>query len=265
MQLARLLIAVGLAWLPAPLSAQDAPGPLEYRLADLACRRFAVSVHTSIRSDLGRQERYERVEWSGTLVVTAEDSVGALVVHAWFDSLRASRETPEAMLRPDPDGLIGGRYAGVLGRAGRYSARLEPFIPSGLAELYDFGRVPQLLWPPLPLTSLVVGQSWEGEEEWRVRRLDDSTAAAGVLERYVLTFAPRSFPTALPDSLVAETTEIEEGVFSWQRDGGLWSWARSIDSEVLIRRGDRTSLSTKARQEVMVQRIGPCDDAASSP
>ncbi|NNG17588.1 MAG: hypothetical protein HKM89_14020 [Gemmatimonadales bacterium] len=261
--MSRLLMAVGLAWSPASLPAQVSPGPLEYRLSVLACARFAVSVQTSIRSDLGRQQRNERVQWSGTLVVTAGDSADALVVEAWFDSLSAVRDTPGATLRPDPDGLIGGRYAGVLTRAGRYSARLQPFIPSGLAEVYDFRRVPELLWPPLPPGPLVVGESWEGDEAWVVRRLSDSTMAAGVLERYALTFAPRSSPTSLPDSLVAETTETEQGVFAWQRDGGLWSWARSIHSEVTVRRGDRTSLSTKARQEVVIQRIDRCDDAGN--
>ena len=254
-----LLIAVGFGGWPGPLPAQVAPAALEYRLPELSCERFSVSVHTSIHTKLGRQERDELVRWSGTLVVTAKDSSGAIAVEAWFDSLTAVRDTPEATLRPDPDGLIGGRYAGTLTPAGRYSTRFEPFIPSGLAEVYDFRHVLALLWPPLPPGPLAVGESWEGEEPWTVRRLSDSTTVAGVFERYALTFAPRSSPTILPDSLVAETTETEDGVFTWRRDGGLWSWARSIDSEVKVVRGGRESLSTRAHQRVEIQRIDACE------
>ena len=257
-----LLIAVGLAWPPVHLPAQGAPAPLAYRLPELVCERFSVSVHTSIQSTLGRQGRAEQVRWLGTLVVTATDSSGVMAVEAWFDSLTAVRHTPEATLRPDPDGLIGGRFAGTLTPAGRYSARLQPFIPRGLAEVFDFRHVLEMLWPPLPPGPLAVGESWEGDEPWAVHRLSDSTVAAGVLERYALTFAPRSSPTVLPDSLVAETTDTEDGVFTWQRDGGLWSWIRSIDSEVTVARDARESLSTRAHQRVEIQRIDGCKNSA---
>jgi hypothetical protein len=245
------------------LTAQVARAPLEYRLPELACERFSVSVHTRIQSILGRQERDELVRWLGTLVVTAKDSAGVMAVEAWFDSLTAVRDTPEATLRPDPDGLIGGRYAGTLTPSGRYSARLEPFIPRGLAEVFDFRHVLEMLWPPLPPGPLMVGESWEGDEPWTIRRLIDSTLAAGVLERYALTFAPRSSPIILPDSLVAETTETEHGVFTWRRDGGLWSWARSVDSEVTVERGERESLSTRAHQRVEIRRLDGCKNSAS--
>ena len=247
------------------LPAQVAPAALEYRLPELRCERFSVSVHTAIRNKLGPQERDDLVRWSGILVVTAKDSSGAIAVEAWFDSLTAVRDTPEATLRPDPDGLIGGRYAGTLTPAGRYSARLEPFIPSGLAEVYDFRHVLAMLWPPLPPGALAVGESWEGEAQWTVRRLSDSTTVAGMVERYALTFAPRSSRAVLPDSLVAETTETEDGVFTWRRDGGLWSWARSIESEVRVVRGDRESLNTRAHQRVEVQRLDGCRHLGSEP
>lgn len=260
-----LLIGAGLAGWPVLLPAQVAPAALEYRLPELRCERFSVSVHTAIRNKLGPQERDDLVRWSGILVVTAKDSSGAIAVEAWFDSLTAVRDTPEATLRPDPNGLIGGRYAGTLTPAGRYSARLEPFIPSGLAEVYDFRHVLAMLWPPLPPGALAVGESWEGEAPWTVRRLSDSTTGAGVFERYALTFAPRSSRAVLPDSLVAETTETEDGVFTWRRDGGLWSWARSIESEVTVVRGDRESLNTRAHQRVEVQRLDGCRHSGSEP
>lgn len=240
------------------LTAQVTPALLEYRVSELACTRFAISVRTVIRSTRGRQVRDEVARWGGTLVVTAGDSTEGIALVAWFDSLTAVRETPEGTLIPDPDGLIGGRYAGLLTPAGRYSTRREPFVPSGLAEVYDFRRVLEIVWPPLPPGPLGLGEAWEGDARSTIRRLSDSATAAGLLERYELTFAPRSSPTVLPDSLVAETVETEDGVLTWRRDVGLWSWVRSIDSEVTVRRGDAKSLTTNAQQEVAVQRIDGC-------
>ncbi len=115
-------------------------------------------------------------------MIRARDTLGGVAFDAWYDSLALARGSPAGELRPDTDGLLGGRYRGLLGPDGGYTAQARPFVPDEVAEVADLGAALDDLLPPLAPVALAPGQTWRGPSTV-IRRLADTAGAGGPLRR----------------------------------------------------------------------------------
>ena len=64
----------------------------------------------------------------------AATSTGGVALEAWYDSLELRRRSGDQEVMADTDGLIGGRYRGLLAPDGHYSEHARPFVPDEVAE-----------------------------------------------------------------------------------------------------------------------------------
>ena len=121
----------------------------------------------------------------GVLSVRAADTAGGVSVEGWYDSLSMRRRTGEDELVPDTDGLIGGRYRGLLGPRGAYVSSASPFVPDEVAEVAELAGAFEDLFPPLPPRPLAAGASW-GDSTLQIRRLADTVVAGRAVRRFGL-------------------------------------------------------------------------------
>jgi hypothetical protein len=112
-------------------------GPARYTEARLGCATFRETVETEIRTTMGTSAREERAGRAGLLLIRAIAGDSGLDLLAWFDSLTVWREGPEGRSVPDTEGLLGGRWRGLLESRGRYTGRVVPFIPDEVAGVAD--------------------------------------------------------------------------------------------------------------------------------
>ncbi len=204
-----------------------------YRPAALACPVFQESVKTSIRGFSGTAEVADRGGRFGLLVVNGRDSSGLLVIEAWYDSLEVWRETSAGREAPDTDGLVGGRFRGVLDSAGGYQPIKSPFIPDQLAEVADLGSVMDDFFPRLPPNPLVPGAQWADTNGFMIRRMPD----VGKTQRYRWTATRRQGDKfAATDSLSVTLDQAikESGELTWSPERGPLGWTRQINISARI-------------------------------
>src|SRR5439155_20055617 len=101
------------------------------------CARFEENSRGRIVVETAGQRRQETVGRFGRWSVRARDSASSIALEAWYDSLSVWREGPAGKSIPNTDGLLGGRYRGVLTSAGRYAVLARPFIPDEVAEVAE--------------------------------------------------------------------------------------------------------------------------------
>ena len=132
------------------LPAQDGFGPVRYSAT--AARLRPVPGGLRIRdSDPDRgawpgADSGRRGVWQFRASAAADD----VELEGWLDSLALWRRSPETTIRPDTDGLLGGRYRGGLTREGRYRSRVRPFVPDEVAEVAGMATALDDFFPPLP-------------------------------------------------------------------------------------------------------------------
>jgi hypothetical protein len=211
------------------------PGPARYTAAQLDCATYLEQVRTGIQSRIGAVVREERAGRDGVLIVRAEGADSLLEIFAWYDSLALWREGPEGRITPDAEGLLGGRWRGVLDRAGHYSSRATPFIPDEVAEIAELRGVLQDFLPLLPDSALAPGAKYR----WSRRVAADST-------------------TIVQDSLaVPVRTETEEtGSLDWDPRLGPVRWERTVTVAARIPPGRpfARGVVTVVTQRVRVER-----------
>ncbi|HSB55710.1 MAG TPA: hypothetical protein VLD58_15220, partial [Gemmatimonadales bacterium] len=88
-------------------------GP-RYHPLQLDCAGYRQQAQSSILLVAGRQRSRERTGRDGVLVLRAARADSSIRLEAWFDTLSLWREGSGERLEPDTDGLIGGRYRGLL-------------------------------------------------------------------------------------------------------------------------------------------------------
>ncbi len=160
----------------------------------------------------------------------ARDAAAGVALEGWYDSLTAWRRSGEAILTPDTDGLIGGRYRGRLGTTGSYRADARPFVPDEVAEVMDAAAALDDLLPMLPRQPLRIGQSWRDSTGVAITRLPDSLGAAR-LQRFVLRIRRETRETTPHGDTVPiplRQTTVEEGEFVWHPVAGLVSQRVSL-------------------------------------
>ena len=150
------------------VGAQSAPA---YTAAQLDCATYLEQVRTEIQSRVGTVVREERAGRDGVLILRAEGADSLLEIVAWYDSLALWREGPEGRITPDAEGLLGGRWRGILDRSGHYSSRATPFVPDEVAEIAELRGVLQDFLPLLPDSALAPGAKYR----WSRRVAADST------------------------------------------------------------------------------------------
>jgi hypothetical protein len=259
---ATAVMAAAVAALPGLSAAHFIQAPAEFRYtpAQLQCAHFEETSRGRVVVETAGRRRQETVGRAGRWSVRAGGAASGIALEAWYDSLSVWREGPAGKSIPDTDGLLGGRYRGVLTPAGRYSAVTRPFVPDEVAEVVELGGALEDLLPPLPTAPLDVGQSWSDSTGLELRRLPDSGAAGGVVHRLRLRgrtetqLAPVGGDTL---SVPAHQVTLEEGQVDWMPRVGLLRWARHIVVESTIPAGGPVPQAVRSRleQDVTLSRL----------
>jgi hypothetical protein len=237
------------------------PAPPAYLAAQLDCARFTETSRSEIETQTGRGSVRGTTERDGVWSFQARDSAGAVVLEAWYDSLSLRRRTAEHEVSADTDGLIGGRYRGLLRRAGGYTETAAPFVPDEVAEVADLSGAARDLLPPLPPTPLRPGEAWKGAGVELTRLADTSVAGRPMLHFHLETQSdtreavPRGDTVPIP---VRQTTR-EQGEILWSPASGLVRRTRDITVEATIPSGGRIREPVRSRvvQRVELTRLPP--------
>lgn len=250
------------AWLGLPLLAQlDGPS---YHPLQLDCARYRQQIRSEIQLESGRRRSRETTGRDGVLVVRATARDSALFLEAWFDTLAVWREGSGERLEPETDGVIGGRFKGVLTGLGGFTSLDRPFVPDDVAQVADVGDALEELLPPLPAVLLSPGAAWKDEFGNVVTRIPDGMNQGRRVERYRLVRrSEREESRWLPDSteVRAIRRQSESGVYEWSGELGPLRWEREITVEVSVPAGAviKQPFRTRIVQQVTVDRVrGGC-------
>lgn len=258
----RFLPAIALAalLLPQPLSE---PVPL-YQVLMLDCGRYRVQVESKITLQSGRQRTRETSGRDGVMVLRAGAADSLIRLEAWFDTLSLWRESEGERLAPDTDGLIGGRYRGLLDRLGGFTSTDTPFVPDEIRQVAELDAALGDLLPPLAPEPLRLGASWRNDFGTIITRTEDGLVDGRRVQRYrLLRRASREERRLLPDSseVTATRNESETGVYSWSSDLGVVRWERELRDDVHVPAGGlvKQPFTTGIEQRVTVTRVsGGC-------
>lgn len=225
-----------------------------YGVSQLHCTRWLETsrgeIETATGGRAGEAAAGRQAHWS----FRARDTTGGVALEGWFDSLVVWRRAEGAELAPDTDGVLGGRFRGVLRLDGDYAAVARPFVPDEVAEVADVSRALEDFFPPLPARSLVPGETWR-DDEHEIQRLPDTTVAGRVLLRFRLR-AHRERNETVPhgDTIPIPIRQVttEEGEFGWNPGSGLAWRTRDIVVETSIAAEGRIRQPVRSR---LVQRV----------
>ena len=253
-----LVIGVGveasrLPFVPGP------PGP-RYVATQLDCAGFRERSRSDLETYVAGRARREAVgidaEWRFRAAPARGDTIA---LEGWLDTLSVWRRSEEDSLAPDTDGIIGGRYRGLLSGDGRYHTEVRPFVPDPLLEVADLSRALEDLLPRLPPRPLAVGETWGDGAGLEIRRLADSAGAQGV-QRFRLTLRREVTEARLRgDSLPLRLRQSvrEDGTFAWQTQAGLISRERNVTVDTYVPAEARVGRPVQARieQRITLERM----------
>jgi hypothetical protein len=247
-------------WLVVPALVLVQGGGPAYHPLQLDCARYRQQSRSEIQLEGGRQRARETTGRDGVLVVRATARDSALFLEAWFDTLSVWREGSGERLEPETDGVIGGRFKGVLTRLGGFTALDRPFVPDEIAQVADVGDALEELFPPLPPVALAPGAGWKDEFGSVLTRMPDGMNRGRRVERYrLIRRSEREESRWLPDSSEVRTSRRQEeaGVFEWSGELGPLRWEREISTAVSVPAGGvvRQPFRTRIVQQVTVERL----------
>lgn len=230
-------ILAALATAPGVLVAQALP---RYLPEQLACVAYAVQVHTTVTTDLQGRTRTEEVDRAGRLVVRGTAADSGTQLEAWWDSLVLSRRADQDTLTPDPAGIIGGRYRGLLHPDGRFERSAAPWVPDEVAEVSDLSLALDDLFPVfVPGT---VRRTGGGRDQQRYRIRSESS-----------TNAP---PDGARTFTVLESN-ASDGMVTWGREG-LIDWTRTVTAETRVKETPRRTFRSQVTQRIALRRLSTC-------
>ena len=257
------------------LAAQANPASLRYAVPQLQCAQFLETSLTTIVTQTGRRSREQTVERRGVWQFRAEAENTGVALTGWLDTLVLLRRSPETTIRPDTDGLIGGRYRGFLRPGGTYLARVQPFVPGEVAEVSDMAKALDDFFPELPPAPLHPGEAWADTSGLRIRRLADSALSGVPLYRYALeaTRKTRSVPVKYDTiPLTLEQISRERGTFVWHPTLGLVRRDRTIvvETSVPASRAVPEPVRARVEQRISVHRdfrvpVNRCAESGAAP
>ena len=242
--------------------AAQADSSIRYQAGPLACVSLRQSVLSQLETKYGDDRRMEATGWEGDLVLRADaDTGGVVLVTAWFERLRVWRDAPEGRLEPATDGMLGGRFRGVLSSDGDYRATSTPFVPDAISAIAAMETALNELFPPLPPARLVPGGTVTDGRGWAFDRLTDTLMADGTAWR--LRLLRNDTTTVSVDwgngrSSEGESVEEERGRLLWQPGVGPLSWIRRITTLVTFPTTAVSGLPvrTEVRQERRFNHLG---------
>lgn len=232
---------------------------MAYAPQQLQCARFLETAESAIRTESGGRTRQQTSERRAYWQFRARRSDGATALEAWLDSLALVRRSPKTAISPDTDGLLGGRYRGVLGARGAYTSQERPFVPDEVAEVADMARALDDFFPRLPPRQLEIGMSWTDSAGLTIRRLPDSSLSGLPLFRFELEHkdetgvaAQRGDSLAVPHRQLSE----EHGSFVWHPTLGMVRRDRNIVVETTVptSRAVRRPVRSRLEQHIVVTR-----------
>jgi hypothetical protein len=260
-------------WLAGSLNAAQAQEPdFRYRAEQLNCAKFLETAESKILTQSGGRGREQTAGRTGVWQFRAAPADGGVALEGWLDSLALWRRSVETTIRPDTDGLIGGRYRGTLRADGAYSSRVRPFIPDEVAEVAGMASALDDFFPPLPRSGrLKPGQTWSDSLGVTIHRLPDSSLSGVPLYRFALetqrhTTSAETQADTLP--LQLRQTSQEQGSYVWHPTLGLLRRERRIVVETAVPPGKsvRQAVRSRIEQQITVERdlssVRPsgCDD-----
>ena len=230
-----------------------------YRAEQLNCARFLETSESRILTQSGGRGREQTAGRSGVWQFRAAPTGQELALVGWLDSLALWRRSTETTIRPDTDGLIGGRYRGALTSQGAYASKTRPFIPDEVAEVAGMADALDDFFPPLPRAKLRPGQSWSDSLGVTIRRLPDSALSGVPLYRFALVSRKRA-SSAKPQGdtlpLRLQQTSQEQGTYVWHPQLGLLRRERHIVVETRVppSRSVPQAVRSKIEQRIRVER-----------
>jgi hypothetical protein len=260
---------------PGLVAAQMDQPTLSYTAAQLECSQFLETSSTTILTQSGRRNREQTAGRRAVWRFKAAPVDTEVALEGWMDSLAVWRRSPEATIRPDTDGLIGGRYRGALQRDGRYLGRVRPFVPDEVAEVAGLATALDDFFPPLPPRQLHSGEVWTDSLGTRIQRLADSALSGLPLYRYALESTHKTQKVPLErDTISMKLDQVsrERGTFVWHPTLGLLSRDRQIVIETNVPAGPavREPVRSRIEQRIKLVRdlrvpVGQCSGSAATP
>ncbi len=260
-----MILPCGSRWLLAPLLVgagfAQTPAPPAYHPAQLDCAAYRQTLSSDIRLEGVRERSRETSGRDGVIRLRATSRDTLIALEAWFDTLAVWREGNGERLAPETDGVIGGRFTGLLTRQGGLTVTDRPFIPDDIAQVAEVSGALEELLPPLPQVALTPGTGWKDGVGLILTRLSDERQGGRRVERYrLIRRTARNELRLLPDSSEVRATRVEDetGTIFWSAELGLVRWERTITVEVSVPRGGvvQSPFRTRIVQQVTVERMG---------
>jgi len=223
--------------LPATAARAQAP---RYEAAQFSCAIFEVRVSTTVTTEMQGRRRVEVLRRDGRLLVRGTPSDSGILIEAWWDSLTLSRRADGTTLAPDPSGMLGGRYRGLLTPDGHFTRSAAPWVPDDVAEVSDLTLALDDLFPDFGASTLRAVTDSAHTRRWRLTA-DKETDAPATDER----------PFAVHES------ETSDGVVAWGT-GGLLSWSRQVTAETRVAETARRAFRSELGQKIELRRVGSC-------
>jgi hypothetical protein len=217
----------------------QAPVP-RYTVPILECAAFREEVRTDIRSESGGVLRQETAGRDGVLLMVATGSDSGMVLTAWYDSLAVWRKGPEGTSTPDTEGLLGGRWRGILTAEGSYTNAQTPFIPDDVAQIADLRGVLADFLPSLAPGVLVAGSGQNAGYAWSIKARSDTAGAIN---------------DTLEVPMRRQSTE--EGTLAWDSRLGPVRWERviSVTGDISAKGPIRRAIRSLVTQRIRVSRL----------
>jgi hypothetical protein len=264
----RALLAVALLSPTPHLWGQASDPAPTYSPKQLECAQFIETAHSTVTAQSGGRGREQTIGRRGVWQFRAVPSKDDIALEGWLDTLSLWRRSPETTIRPDTDGLIGGRYRGTLTRTGRYTGQVQPFIPDEVGEVARMATALDDFFPPLPPRALHPGEIWTDTLGLRIQRLSDSALSGVPLYRFALeavTEARSAEATYDTVPLRLHQVSKEQGTFVWHPTLGLVKRERRIVIETTVPPGRaiREAVRSHIEQRINVVRdlgtpVGSC-------
>jgi hypothetical protein len=238
---------------------------VRYSSSQLDCAQFLEQAESDIQTQSGGRLQKQTTGRRGVWRFRSAPGSDGLSLEGWLDTLSLWRKSPEATIRPDTDGLLGGRYRGTLSSSGTYVSQTRPFIPDEVAEVAGMGTVLDDFFPPLPTRRLRPGQAWSDSAGVTLRRIADSGMSGVALYRFELEMLRESRSAPAPKdtaSLHLRQVTRERGTFVWHPLVGLVRRDRRIVVETSVPAGRTIRQAVRSRID---QRITVIRDLTIAP
>jgi hypothetical protein len=239
--------------------AQSHAVEVRYSAPQLNCARFLETAESDIQTETSGRILKQTAGRRGVWQFRAKPAVDGTSLEGWLDSLSLWRKSRETTIRPDTDGLLGGRYRGALSGSGTYLGQVRPFVPDEVAEVAGMGTALDDFFPPLPPRLLRPEQAWRDSSGITIRRMADSGMSGVPLYRFELEVRREATSYPVPrDTARLRLRQVsrEQGTFVWHPLLGLLRRDRRIvvETSVPAGRSIRQPVRSRIEQRITVLR-----------